>query len=241
MPEPRDTAAEQSVSAAAALWMGAFRGVLTTHSAAYAGYPFPSLVPYCPVRQGTALLLLSHLAQHTQNLLQDPRCSLLLTERGREDPQQQSRLAVLGDCLPLEGQADATTERYFRYYPHTRPYFDELNFRFFRFRPSRMHINTGFASARWLGPARVLKDSHFSTDEEARLLAAAGDQGLLRRLFCRSTGTEAPGNSLVVAAGADPSGLDLRHERRLVRVDLPRTGQDPVQWLGRLNGIAAEP
>lgn len=53
-------------------------GVLSTHSQAHPGYPFGSVVPYCLDNVGFPLLLLSHLAQHTRNLMAEPRCALTL-------------------------------------------------------------------------------------------------------------------------------------------------------------------
>jgi heme iron utilization protein len=65
------------------------------------GHPYASLVTYAPTTdQRCALLLLSRLAIHTKNLLQDPRVSLLVVESGRatEDPQTLARVCLMGQA-----------------------------------------------------------------------------------------------------------------------------------------------
>lgn len=72
------SADESLLARAQSLWAGRFQGVLSTHSQAHPGYPFGSVVPYCLDNVGFPLLLLSHLAQHTRNLMAEPRCALTL-------------------------------------------------------------------------------------------------------------------------------------------------------------------
>jgi putative heme iron utilization protein len=220
-----------AIDAARQLWEGAFHGVLGTQSESHPGYPFPSLVPYCLDRHGNALLLLSHLAQHARNLSRDPRCSLLLTGPETEDAQQRARLAVLGECRPLLEADNDEGQRYFRYYPHALPYLEELNFRLFRLVPSAAHINTGFASARWLGVQRMAGGTRFGADEERRLIRAISEQPFLGRLMRQATGTAPPEAAAVAVAGADAGGVDLRTGRRIARVTLSRQIGAPTDLL----------
>jgi putative heme iron utilization protein len=71
------------------------------------GHPYASLVTYAatPDQRG-ALLLLSRLAIHTKNLLQDPRVSLLVVESGRavEDPQALARVCLMGQTQLISRQ-----------------------------------------------------------------------------------------------------------------------------------------
>ena len=55
-------------------------GALGTHSASIAGYPFTSSLPYALDGACRPLFLISGLAEHTRNLLADPRASLLVLE-----------------------------------------------------------------------------------------------------------------------------------------------------------------
>ena len=60
------------------------------------GAPFNSLVTFATDYDGSPIFLLSTLAIHTQNLMRDPRCSLLLARSGKGDPLAHPRLTVTG-------------------------------------------------------------------------------------------------------------------------------------------------
>ena len=206
---------DQRFEDARQLWAGRFQAVLTTHSLADPGYPFASLVPYCLDREGQVLLLLSHLAQHTKNLLADRRCGLCVVQVAEGDVQQSLRLSCPADAEPV-GPADADSHaRWFRYFPASRAYFAELNFRLYRVRPRRFHFNGGFATARWLGTERILRASPLDGAQEAHLLAALGD------LPGRLSEHDNPSGLTIRLAGVDPWGLDLALGERLTRVPLP--------------------
>jgi putative heme iron utilization protein len=197
------------------LWAGRFQAVLTTHSIAEPGYPFGSLVPYCLDREGSALLLLSHLAQHTKNLSADARCGLYVAEATEGDVQQSLRLSGLGGAEPVDPSDRDRHARWFRYFPSSRPYAEQLNFRLYRIRPARFHFNGGFATARWLGRDRVLRHSPLADNEEVSLLRALGD--LTDQLAARWGASGTP----IRLAGVDPWGLDLAHGEHLSRIPLP--------------------
>ena len=205
------------------LWAGRFQGVIATQSLAEPGYPFASVVPYCLDTQGNALLLLSHLAQHTKNLGIDPRCALSVSESADGDVQQSLRLSCPADCEPVDRTDQASHSRWFRYYPASLPYYEQLDFRLYRLRPRRFHFNGGFATARWLGNERIMRQG-FEEDLEIRALAA------LRSLPAFAASPDADANADIPTgkgaaplriAGVDPWGADLAQGERLRRVALP--------------------
>jgi putative heme iron utilization protein len=61
---------------ARSLLLAAKAGILSTLSLDVPGFPFGSVVPYCLDRGGVPLILIADIAQHTRNLLADPRVSL---------------------------------------------------------------------------------------------------------------------------------------------------------------------
>jgi putative heme iron utilization protein len=212
---------QQLLASARRLWLGSFQGVLSTHSAAHPGYPFGTLVPFCLGRDGLPLLLLSHLAQHCRNLLENPACGLLLSQTGNGDVQQLSRLSLVADCRAADELGAAEAERYFRYFPPSRIYFEQLNFRFFRLRPRHFHLNAGFAAARWLGAERLVDARDLDPETETDLRARVErEQPLLRRLG-------AADENRVEVAGLDSRGMDLRFARQLRRVEFPFPVHDP--------------
>ena len=85
--------------------------------------PFGSVVPYCLDAEGRPLILISRIAQHTHNLQADPRCSMLVGERGAEDIQAVGRLTLLAEARQLaEEEVAAAAERYYRYFPESADY-----------------------------------------------------------------------------------------------------------------------
>ena len=62
-------------------------GSLSTLSRKRPGFPFGSVMPYALDEAGRPVFLISSMAMHTQNLQQDPRASLLVTQAEAEgDP-----------------------------------------------------------------------------------------------------------------------------------------------------------
>lgn len=200
---------------------GTFHGVLSTHSQEQPGYPFGSVVPYVLGQDGLPLLLLSHLAQHTKNLDADGRCGLTVIEAGSGDVQQRGRLSAVGDVTP--SGPDADSERYFRYFPHARMYFEQLGFRFYRFTPLGFHWNGGFATARWFGIDRIVRANPLRREEQTRIVTHVNqDRADALRAYMATTG----GNNVaddVSMLGIDAEGIDLRVADELRRIPLPRT------------------
>jgi len=217
MTEPRAT---DLIDIACRLWAGSFYGLLSTHSTPHPGYPFGSIAPYCLDDDGRPLLLLSHLAQHSRNLQRDPRCGLLLSDATQGDPQQAARLSVMADCIALGSDESVAVDRYFRYFPHARPYFEQLNFRFFRLDPVALHLNAGFAAARWIGTDRVVEKRGFAPGQESLLIQSIADRAAdLANFFVdHPTDPAAP----VEIAGIDRRGVDLRRGQSLRRIAFKR-------------------
>jgi putative heme iron utilization protein len=214
------------------LWSESYHGLLSTHSVKYQGYPFGSLIPFCHDTKGNLLLLISHLAQHTRNLEHDPLCSLTLTEQGDGDVQQLARLTCLAQAEAVNSTAAA--ERYFRFYPETRRYRNELNFRFYRLEVKHFYYIGGFGSARWFDPSRIPLPIPFSTADEAELLYQlnANNQDLLKHLL-DSNGI--PGNTAVEAVGSDPCGLDIRMPSGLRRLQFNTSIKDKSLFLKHIS------
>jgi putative heme iron utilization protein len=228
--EPRDPSA--SLRGARHLWTGRFQATLSTHSVAEPGYPFGSLVPYCLDSNALPVLLLSHLAQHTRNLLQNPRCALTLAQATDGDLQRGDRLCCIGECTPVPAEETQTARRYFRYFPAGKVYFEELNFRFYRLIPVRFHFNGGFGTARWVGTEHIPRPSSLDYSEELELIAE------IERRFPKLPDTrilprsaDDPPASIV---GIDPQGMDLRRGERLCRTHFDATLERPESILAHL-------
>lgn len=223
-PANRESPENPQLRAARGFWFGTYQGMLSTHSAALPNYPFGSLVPICREHNGLPLLLLSHLAQHTQNLISNPHCSLMLLEPGHGDIQQLGRLTCLARAEELENVTENLSQRYFRYFPGTREYYENLNFRFYQLIPERFYFIGGFGSARWIDPSRLLTELTFTPEEEADLLT----QMQLRPLFQESR------EEHLSPVGVDCHGLDLISNNQLSRIMFSEPAATPEQFLEQL-------
>ena len=77
-------------------------GTLCTLAIDPAGYPYGSFVTVA-FEKGNPIFLISALAEHTKNLEQDRRASLLVAESGSADPLANGRVTMLGPCTRVEG------------------------------------------------------------------------------------------------------------------------------------------
>src|SRR5262249_2374066 len=109
------------------------------------GHPFGSLVAYAGAQP---VLLLSELAEHTQNLRADARASLLVTEAG-ESPLAIGRVTLLGRCrLAPRAEVEA---RYLAVHPDAAGYLAVRDFPFGRLDVESGRWVGGFGRMGWLG------------------------------------------------------------------------------------------
>ena len=87
---------------------------LATHSAAVPGYPFATSVPFATDEHHRPLMLISRLAEHTQNLIADSRASLLVArELGGGEI---ARVSLVGNVAQIE-LSPLMCARYLRFHP----------------------------------------------------------------------------------------------------------------------------
>src|SRR5207247_6153572 len=112
-------------------------GVLSTISLDLPGYPFGSITPYCTDRQCRPIIYISLIAQHTKNILADPRVSLTVfdTNGDSDNVQARGRVTYIADALPVGDEDEDTRERYIRSSPPSLQYADTPDFHFTRLQP----------------------------------------------------------------------------------------------------------
>ena len=166
-------------------------GALATHSARLSGYPFVSHAPLALDGAGRPLFLFSRLAEHSRNLANDPRASLMVSVPG-EDVQAQPRLTLVGDLRPAE-VAGSQRERYLRYHPDGADYLGFGDFSFYRLEVQAIRLVAGFAQAGWI--------------QIAAWACRPLDEGQEGTLLERMKSSAAPGWLIL---GVDWEGVDLR-------------------------------
>ncbi|PYS08079.1 MAG: heme iron utilization protein [Acidobacteria bacterium] len=191
-------------------------GVLSTISLDVPGYPFGSVTPYCADRQCRPVIYISRIAQHTRNILADPRVSLTVLEKGdSDDVQARGRLTCIGNARLLGPDEDDAPERYFRYFPGSRQYAGTHDFEFFRLELVRLRFIGGFGQIYWIERDEFLSENPFSPSQEARILQHMNEDHVaaLRHY--------AHADSSVVMVGIDSEGFDVLNSNKKKRFFFP--------------------
>lgn len=107
------------------------------------GAPYASLVQVATEPDATPVLLISRLARHTQNLLADPRASLLVDSRAiADDPLTALRATLIGRAAPeVSTHAQA---RFLRRHPAAQAFAGFGDFGFWRLDVKLAHTIAGF-------------------------------------------------------------------------------------------------
>ena len=181
------------------------------------GQPFASLIAPAPAPDGSVLMLLSDLSEHTRHLRQEPRCSLLLAAPSDDpNPQAGARLTLTGLAHPDPDRG--LHARWVARHPYAAFYADFGDFHIFRLRPAAGLYIGGFASATRLRLADLTPDpggvaavlaaeaeiiAHCNGDHADTLGLLAGQPGAWRMSAC------------------DVDGCDLTQDERVRRIAWP--------------------
>jgi putative heme iron utilization protein len=187
-------------------------GSLSTLSRKRPGYPFGSLMPFALDAEGRPIFLISTLAMHTQNLQQDGRASLLVTQAEADgDPLGAARITLVGNASVVAGPEIAEVRAlYLERHPNSKYWVDFDDFSFFRLEVVDVYYVGGFGVMGWIaapdyaeGQADPLADAaegilqHMNADHGDALI-------LLARVFANIEAQEATMTSV------DRLGFHLR-------------------------------
>jgi len=190
-------------------------GVLSTISVDLAGYPFGSVTPYCMDSMSRPIVYISHIAQHTKNIIADSRVSLTVIQKSSDDDvQSQGRVTFIANAREVLQDDSEVRERYFRYFPSARQYELTHDFTFFRLDPVRVRFIGGFGRIFWVEPKEFMMTNPFSAAEEALIVDHMNKDhaNALRRYA---------GGEPVHMAGIDGEGLDVLKAGVKVRIPFP--------------------
>ena len=125
-------------------------GVLSTHAAELDGLPYGSLVIF-GLHEGAPILLISALAEHTKNLEASPRCSLLVHERGPDNPLALSRATLVGQAAKVAGpEREAVATSFLARHPDAGYYADFTDFAYWRIDVTGVRYIGGFGRMSWV-------------------------------------------------------------------------------------------
>ena len=110
------------------------------------------MMPYAVDDVGRPVFFVSSMAMHTQNLRQDPRASLLITQPDISgDALGAARLTLLGDVK--EAPAAEVKELYLARHENAKFWQDYTDFAYFRLQVSAVYFIGGFGVMGWISAA----------------------------------------------------------------------------------------
>ena len=192
-------------------------------------WPYASFVMVACDFSAAPLLLISDLAEHTQNLTQDSRASMLFeATAGLETALTGLRATILGRVERCED--DALLARYARRHPDAADYIGFADFNLYRLRPERVHMVAGFGAIDWLDGSQVL----FEGTDAAAL--AEGEADIVDHMNADHADAVAlyaekllglSGDGWIMT-GIDPEGCDLRLGGACARLEFDELIADPA-------------
>jgi len=211
-------------------------GALCTLSKKFEGYPFGSITPYLVDHDGALIILISTLAEHTKNILNNPRVSLITHNQNAPHIQTQGRVTVLGEAH-LIANREQTGARYLRFFPEAESYFEMHDFSFYRILPIAIRYIGGFGKIHWADLADYSpKKFEVYAQRETQILATLNTQqkNALQLILKQQYGVNEPE---ALAIGLDCDGLDLRSGEQVWRLDFAEELSDPGQALESLKQL----
>ncbi|WVZ07689.1 hypothetical protein V8G54_021035 [Vigna mungo] len=135
------------------------RGMLSTFSKKFDGYPSGSMVDFACDANGYPILAVSDLAVHSKDLTANPKCSLLVAR----DPEDRTDLVITlhGDAITVpEKDKEAVRAAYLARHPNAF-WVDFGDFKFLRIEPKVVRFVSGVATA-LLGSGEFTRDEYKS-------------------------------------------------------------------------------
>jgi len=202
-------------------------GVLSTLSTKFDGYPFGSITTYLVDHDGSLLILISTLAEHTKNIGHDSRVSLTAHQQRDADILAQGRVTVIGDAWP-EAKRKQAGFRYMRYFPEAEAYLAMHDFSFYRIRPVAIRYIGGFGRIHWVDMENYAVQPYPLIEEESDVIAHMNsDHQDTMRNYCRYFHQYQAQNIAMV--GIDIDGFDVLADKMLLRFDFAQMVFDAKQ------------
>jgi putative heme iron utilization protein len=186
------------------------------------GFPFGSVVSHALDATGRPLLLLSDLAEHTRNLITDPRASLLVAQQDPGDPLALSRVTLVGRVTqpPGDERADALTA--YRTV-HEGTLGTDHGFRVYRMDVTAVRFVGGFAHMSWVSAAdHATAEPDPLVSHVARIVEHMNDDHADALVtFCRTYG-ERPDTQSARMTGCDRYGFTVLADGHTLRLAFPQ-------------------
>jgi putative heme iron utilization protein len=186
----------------------AHNAILSTHSAKFPEYPFGSVAPYVLNHQGMPTILISTIAEHTKNIIQNNHVSLIIFDQ-HEDLQANARLTLLARAEQTDKHNGLMRARYLRYLPQAEQYFDMHDFYFYTLHVTGARYIAGFGKMGWIeGDAMQIPSNPLFFEEPGILEHMNQDHVENLKAYCQHFHQVTPSQAEMI--GIDSLGFDIR-------------------------------
>jgi putative heme iron utilization protein len=203
------------------------------------GAPYASLVLTACAPDASPLVLISALAEHTKNLVRDPRASFLFdATAGLPNPLTGARVSVVGRLAPDDDPA--LRARYVARHPEAAAYRDFHDFRLWRMTVERAHLVAGFGKIHWVDAAALLSAAApaLTAAEPDILRHMNEDHADAIALYAQEL-LSLNGDGWLMT-GIDADGIDLRRDAKTARLDFDAPIDGPEQARTVLAALAKQ-
>jgi len=184
-------------------------GTLCTLALEPQGYPYGSFVTVA-FDNRDPIFLISGLAEHTKNLEQDPRASLLVAESRSADPLANGRVTMLGPCTRVEGDGGRLRAAFFAVHPNSGYYADFRDFAFWKLHVEYVRYIGGYGRMSWISKAdwQAAEPDPLGPSAAGIIAHMNGDHTDAMVLYCKafSKATEVTSVSMT---GVDRYGFEM--------------------------------
>ncbi|MBI3711328.1 MAG: DUF2470 domain-containing protein, partial [Proteobacteria bacterium] len=181
------------------------------------GHPYASLVLVGVDHDASPLLLISRLADHTQNIAADPRVSLLFDGTGGlAEPLTGPRVSLLGRAAVTT--APRHRARFLARHPGAALYADFKDFAIYRVGVERAHLVAGFGKIHWIDARDVLTEAAPALLEREADIVAHMNQDHADAVQLYATKLLGRTGEGWTMTGVDPEGCDLRRGGEVARL-----------------------
>jgi putative heme iron utilization protein len=172
-------------------------------------WPYVSLVITACDLDASPILLLSDLAEHTKNILAEPRVSLLFAEQGDgPDVLARGRVTVLGRASRTDEPRHR--ERFLARHEEARGYAEFKDFHFYKLEVTKAHLIAGFGRIHWVEQVPYPGETAALAESESEIVGHMNqDHGEAIRLYAENLLGLSPAGEAWRMTGIDPEGIDL--------------------------------
>jgi hypothetical protein len=184
-------------------------GTLCTLALEPEGYPYGSFVTVA-FDEGHPVFLISELAEHTKNLERDPRASLLVAERGADDPLANGRVTLLGPCTRVDGDDGSARAAFLLAHPNAAYYADFRDFAFWKLRVNAIRYIGGYGRMSWISQAdwQAAEPDPLAPSAAGTLAHMNTDHADALVLYCKAF-SNATRLTAATMTGVDRYGFDM--------------------------------